>query len=30
MCKCSEDDWESLEPAFDKVIESLGPGKAER
>jgi len=30
MCKCSKDDWEKLKPAFDKVIESLGPGKAER
>jgi len=27
MCKCSEDDFEALKPAFEKVIESLGLGK---
>ena len=26
VCQCSESDWENLQPAFDRVIESLGPG----
>jgi len=30
VCQCSESDWETLRPAFDRVIESLAPGKPER
>jgi hypothetical protein len=27
VCQCSENEWESLKPSFDKVIESLSRGK---
>jgi hypothetical protein len=27
ICRCPEREWESLKPAFDKIIESLGPGR---
>jgi hypothetical protein len=27
ICRCPSGEWESLKPAFDKIIESLGPGK---
>ena len=29
VCKCPASEWESLQPAFDKVIESVGFGRAE-
>ena len=29
ICKCSEEDWEMLKPAFDRVIDSLAPGTPE-
>jgi hypothetical protein len=28
VCTCSPDDWETLAPAFERVIASLGPGPA--
>jgi hypothetical protein len=27
VCQCPEGEWESLKPAFDKIVESLGLGK---
>ncbi|MBN2578340.1 MAG: hypothetical protein JXB10_05055 [Pirellulales bacterium] len=30
ICECPESEWESLKPAFDKVIESLSQGRPER
>jgi hypothetical protein len=30
VCQCSESDWETVKPAFDKAIESLGPGTPQR
>ena len=29
VCKCPAAEWDALRPAFDKVIESVGIGKAE-
>jgi hypothetical protein len=29
VCQCSAADWDALKPSFDKIIESLGIGKAE-
>lgn len=29
LCKCPASEWESLQPAFDKVIESVGFGRVE-
>jgi hypothetical protein len=29
VCKCSESDWQTLQPAFDRIVESLAYGKAE-
>lgn len=28
LCQCAEGDWETLKPAFDRVIDSLALGKA--
>ncbi len=28
-CACSADDWETLQPVFEHVVESLGRGKAQ-
>jgi hypothetical protein len=30
VCQCSESDWENLQPAFDRVIVSVGPGTPPR
>jgi hypothetical protein len=27
FCECRAGDWDTLQPAFDRVIESLGPGR---
>jgi hypothetical protein len=26
ICQCPPTDWENLQPAFNRVIASLGPG----
>lgn len=28
LCTCAPGDWDTLEPAFTRVIESIGPGKS--
>jgi hypothetical protein len=30
LCTCASKDWEVLQPAFEKVIASLGPGRLNR
>lgn len=29
VCQCAAADWDALKPSFDKIIESIGIGKAE-